>query len=140
MALLSNTKRKSGHRQCSHAGAIVYRAGAAGPEYLLVRGKKDPQSWVFPKGHIEPGENARDAALREVLEEAGVRARVVAPLGRMDLGGYCAEMFLMQSIADSAQQAERERQWLDSTAAAQRIGFAESRALLQSAHAMVAKP
>jgi diadenosine hexaphosphate hydrolase (ATP-forming) len=105
-----------------------------------VRAKKDPKIWVFPKGHIEPGEDAREAALREVLEEAGVRARVIASLGQMDLGGYCAEMFLMQAMADTPQQGERERQWLGSSAAAERIGFPESRALLESAHAIVTKP
>ncbi len=29
---------------------------------------------MFPKGHIEPGETALEAALREVEEETGVRA------------------------------------------------------------------
>ncbi|WP_027480494.1 NUDIX hydrolase [Deinococcus pimensis] len=36
--------------------------------------------WTFPKGHLDPGERDEDAAVREVLEETGVRARVVAPL------------------------------------------------------------
>ena len=31
-------------------------------------------TWVFPKGHIDPGEDALEAAVREVEEEAGVRA------------------------------------------------------------------
>lgn len=30
--------------------------------------------WVFPKGHVEPGETELEAAMREVAEEAGVRA------------------------------------------------------------------
>jgi 8-oxo-dGTP pyrophosphatase MutT (NUDIX family) len=36
---------------------------------------------ALPKGHIEPGESAADAALREVREEAGVRSRLVEKLG-----------------------------------------------------------
>jgi 8-oxo-dGTP pyrophosphatase MutT (NUDIX family) len=36
---------------------------------------------ALPKGHPEQGESAEDAALREVREEAGVEARLVAPLG-----------------------------------------------------------
>ncbi|MFO7545541.1 MAG: NUDIX domain-containing protein [Trueperaceae bacterium] len=36
-------------------------------------------AWVFPKGHLEPGEGPLEAALREVEEEAGVRARCPSP-------------------------------------------------------------
>ncbi len=35
--------------------------------------------WVFPKGHIEPGESALQAALREVHEEAGIHATCPDP-------------------------------------------------------------
>jgi 8-oxo-dGTP pyrophosphatase MutT (NUDIX family) len=38
---------------------------------------------ALPKGHPEQGESAEDAALREVREEAGVEARLVAPLGEV---------------------------------------------------------
>ncbi len=36
---------------------------------------------VLPKGHIEPGENAAEAAMREVREETGIRATVAGWLG-----------------------------------------------------------
>ena len=34
-------------------------------------------TWVFPKGHLDPGETALEAALREVEEEAGVTATLL---------------------------------------------------------------
>jgi len=40
--------------------------------------------WSLPKGHIEAGETAEEAAVREVEEETGIIGRVVAPLGTID--------------------------------------------------------
>ncbi len=40
--------------------------------------------WSLPKGHLEEGETAEDAAVREVEEETGIRGRVLAPLGTVD--------------------------------------------------------
>ncbi len=39
----------------------------------------------FPKGKIEKGETAEQAALREVHEETGLVAEIVAPLGTLSL-------------------------------------------------------
>ncbi len=51
------------------AGGVVFRPDGA---VLLLRHLEG--TWVFPKGHIDPGESALGAAVREVEEEAGVRA------------------------------------------------------------------
>jgi ADP-ribose pyrophosphatase YjhB (NUDIX family) len=40
--------------------------------------------WSLPKGHLEAGETAEDAAVREVEEETGIKGRVLAPLGVID--------------------------------------------------------
>ncbi len=40
--------------------------------------------WSLPKGHIEEGETAEQAAVREVEEETGIIGCVVAPLGTID--------------------------------------------------------
>ena len=42
---------------------------------------KAPGIWVLPKGNLEDGEPAADAAVREVWEETGVHGRVVEKLG-----------------------------------------------------------
>ena len=36
--------------------------------------------YIFPKGHLEPGESQLEAALREVAEEAGIQPRVLKSL------------------------------------------------------------
>lgn len=57
------------------AGGVVFNARG---EVLLLRDRMG--YWVFPKGHLEAGEAPEEAAVREVWEETGVRARVVLPL------------------------------------------------------------
>ena len=56
------------------AGAIAFKIVDDSPLILLVRAKKTPDDWIFPKGHIELGETAEETAARELAEEAGVRA------------------------------------------------------------------
>jgi 8-oxo-dGTP diphosphatase len=55
------------------AGGVVLRDGATGATEVLVVRRRRYQDWSLPKGKLEQGERARDAALREVLEETGVR-------------------------------------------------------------------
>jgi 8-oxo-dGTP diphosphatase len=39
-------------------------------------GGRHPLKWEFPGGKVEPGENPRDAIVRELREELGIEARV----------------------------------------------------------------
>jgi 8-oxo-dGTP pyrophosphatase MutT (NUDIX family) len=59
------------------AGAVVFRRSDRGIRLLVVRAYKN---WDFPKGLIEPGEDALAAARREVLEETGL-AELAYPFG-----------------------------------------------------------
>ncbi len=58
----------------SSCGAIVYRIINGETRFLLIKNKRSA-NWGFPKGHIERGENEKETAYREVLEEAGIRIR-----------------------------------------------------------------
>jgi 8-oxo-dGTP pyrophosphatase MutT (NUDIX family) len=59
------------------AGAVVFRRSERGIRVLVLRAYKN---WDFPKGLIEPGEDALAAARREVLEETGL-ADLAYPFG-----------------------------------------------------------
>lgn len=66
------------------AGGLVYRHRGDGSAVVLAA-RRHPESgalaWSIPKGHLEAGESSRDAALREVREETGLRATIDQPLG-----------------------------------------------------------
>lgn len=63
----------------SCGGVVIYR----GKILALYKSYKNRyEGWVLPKGTVEPGETHIETALREVHEEAGVRATVVKYIGK----------------------------------------------------------
>ncbi|KAE9550298.1 hypothetical protein FO519_006488 [Halicephalobus sp. NKZ332] len=60
--------------QVRAAGLLVYRQLNDTIEYLLLQASYPPFHWTPPKGHVDPGEDEWQAALRETKEEAGIDA------------------------------------------------------------------
>ena len=60
----------------------MYRRTSAGYEVAVVHRARHTD-WSLPKGHIEEGETQEQSAVREVKEETGLDARIVAPLGEV---------------------------------------------------------
>lgn len=57
-------------RHVESAGIIVYNKNNSDIRYLLLQYLHG--HWDFVKGKLEPGENRREAALRELQEETGI--------------------------------------------------------------------
>jgi len=69
--------------EVSAGGLVVDKSGEQG----LLIGRIDKRGrmlWSLPKGHIEAGESPEDAALREVLEETGIKSSITRSLGVID--------------------------------------------------------
>lgn len=62
-------------RQVSAGGVVLRRQGLAWDVVLIAR--KQHTVWCLPKGHLEPGEQPEQAALREVREETGLTAEIL---------------------------------------------------------------
>lgn len=63
--------------EISSGGVVVF-----GNAILLL--KKYNGDWVLPKGRVEKGERLHTTALREVLEESGVRGEIIQYIGKIN--------------------------------------------------------
>jgi 8-oxo-dGTP pyrophosphatase MutT (NUDIX family) len=126
----------SGYRPTpSRAGGVVHRIGHGSEiEYLIVQAKDDSTDWVLPKGHIEQGEGARAAAVREVCEETGILGLIKDDLGTtsFELGNEHVEVqfYLMKASGRCEPLEKRSTQWLPIKAAVRSITHKESKKML----------
>lgn len=77
------------------ASICVFR----GPRVLLVRRAKPPFLWSLPGGRVEPGETAEQAAMRELHEETGVRAAIVAAGSTIEFQTANGEHYVISNFA-----------------------------------------
>lgn len=131
------------------AGILLFRQRDGGPQVLLIKPggpfwrNKDIGAWMIPKGMIEPGEAAAEAALREFEEETGTRLTVVPfPLASVrQAAGKIVEAFAAEGDLDPAaiRSIDFEIEWpprsgrrerFPEVADARWMGLADARALM----------
>jgi 8-oxo-dGTP diphosphatase len=69
------------------AGGVLYRQADGAYQVALIKLKNGTVN-ALPKGLVNRGERAEDAARREVSEETGMSGEVEAPLGSIDYYYY----------------------------------------------------
>lgn len=137
--------------EVSAGGVVVRHVAGAEPLFLLIRDSY--QNWGFPKGHVEAGECAQDAALREVAEETGVAQLTI--LGAIDpidwffrfrgqLIHKVCHFYLMEA-ADARTSPQRAEgitacRWTSFDEAQSLIGYANARDVLRRAREMLGAP
>jgi 8-oxo-dGTP pyrophosphatase MutT (NUDIX family) len=93
------------------AGAIIF--SSVNKNKIALRYGAGHKDWSFPKGHIELGESAEVAMLREIKEETGLSVKIVKELPDLEYLNYGGEnvstkMFLVESKDDSELKPEFE--------------------------------
>jgi diadenosine hexaphosphate hydrolase (ATP-forming) len=116
-------------------GVVVNNEG----KILLIRHHNG--TWVFPKGHVDPGETPLEAALREVAEEAGVDCRCPDPEATFTTNYVNAQgqprritWYLLRSEASEPTMTEElfpEGEFVAPEPALDRLSFTEDRELLR---------
>lgn len=131
------------------AGLVVFRDGVGGRAFLLLRHQQGGH-WGFPKGRLEPGEEDRGAALREIREETGLTHIRVLPdfVSRSRYGvtrdgrrlRKTVTYFLGEVDSTSVQLSgeHNDARWLSAEAARQTLTHEESRRVLDEAEAHLA--
>ena len=130
------------------AGGVVFRQEEGTPLFLLIRDSYG--NWGFPKGHVEHGEGAEDAALREVREETGLSE--LSSCGLIDTIDWyfrfrgrlihkSCHFYLMETPeTDTApQHAEgiTACQWVSYGEAHEAVSYANAREVLRRAREMI---
>lgn len=123
------------------AGGIVFRNEDGRREFLVIT-TKDRRSWIFPKGHVEAGEDDAEAALREVLEESGVTGVVVATLDpphRFRSAGEetVVRYVLVCALSDGNPEEGRDKRWVSADEALVLLAHPEARRLVVTANQLL---
>ena len=133
------------------AGGVVYQRRSTGVEVAII--KVGPIiRWQLPKGIVDEGETPEEAAIREVREEAGIVAKIEAPLEKIEYwyvsGGKTGRIryhkfvhfYLMKyrsGTTDDHDHEVLEARWVPILDACRMLSFESERKLVEKAREMI---
>ncbi len=134
------------------AGVILARRSPAGVQLLLLKNARH-NTWGFPKGHLDPGEDALAGALRELQEEVGwaptavvpefcSRSRYRLPASAGSVAGQTKEVVYYLSFVPEHWQVELspehvEFSWQSVAETRERVGFPSTQAVVEAVAAFL---
>jgi 8-oxo-dGTP pyrophosphatase MutT (NUDIX family) len=134
------------------AGGLVVDLAGETPLGVLI-GRTDRRGrllWSLPKGHVEPGETAEQAAVREIAEETGISGVILGSLGTIDFW-FIADRrrihktvhhFLLRAVGGELSDADievTEVEWVPLPAIAGRLAYPDERGLIDAAGRLLAE-
>lgn len=151
-----NTRRRRDHRlrqvdEFSAGGLVLDLRGEIPRGALIARTDRHGRLlWSLPKGHIEAGETAEQAAVREVEEETGIAGTILGELGTIDFW-FVAEgrrihktvqHYLMRAVGGELSDADievTEVAWVPFPEIADQLAYPDERGLLDAAGRLLAE-
>jgi 8-oxo-dGTP pyrophosphatase MutT (NUDIX family) len=116
------------------AGAIAVTLHDGEPRKLLVTAKQNSDEWIFPKGHLDPGETPDQAALRELREEAGFEGIILQQAGSYEFvqngERIIATYFLVEASPKRVNGENRQIKWCTYDEALRQLTYADAKRLL----------
>lgn len=128
-------------------GAVIYRNNGEARKFLLIKNKRSAH-WGFPKGHIEKGETPEQTALREVLEETGLKIELLPEFtsrSEYTIQGKVEKnvtIFLAKALTNIVRLQEEEIdgfKWLGYNDAMKTLKFENDKSILRKAFAFMQK-
>lgn len=133
------------------AGGVVFRESGRIAEIAIVQMVPEMR-WQLPKGIIDPGETIEAAALREVREESGIEAELIAPIDTIEYWFFAdrdgerrryhkfVHFFLMRykagDVGDHDDEVAESR-WVTIDEALRLLEFKSERGVVGKASAMI---
>lgn len=129
-----------------HSSGGVVVSLREGRPFVAMIATRNMTRWGLPKGAVAENETSEDAALREVQEETGLRARVLQPLNTIEyffragdtLIQKRVDFYLMQYVDGDIQPQLSEvddASWVDLDESITRASFDSEKKLLEQARA-----
>ena len=145
---MAGARRRTRQEHSSGGAVVTLRDGQPHVALIATRGKT---RWGLPKGAVSQGETSEAAALREVLEETGLTAKIVKPLDTIEyffragdtLIQKRVDFYLMEYVGGELQPQLSEVddvEWVELSTAIRRASFESERKRLEMALRDVSPP
>jgi ADP-ribose pyrophosphatase YjhB (NUDIX family) len=116
-------QRRRSRKWMSAGGLVIDARGRIA--LVRQRNRRGRWQWTLPKGRMDRGETVEAAALREVYEESGLRARIIRPIVLHEGRLHFTQFFEMTLERDDGQHDGETKE-------VRMVTFAEAAGMLRS--------